>query len=181
MWIMFDVEATGPVPGLYSMFWFGAVVVKPGLEDTFEGKVRPLQDAGFEGGPTENIGLRLAGVNATEISDWPLPLDTMSKFLEWLDSMKRKHNDDRLMLISDNNGYDAMWIAWYFHRFLGANPFGHSSTNLGSLYKGLINDTFKNFKHLRRTQHTHNPVDDAMGNAEALLQMRDKLGLKIKL
>lgn len=35
-----------------------------------------------------------------------------------------------------------------------------------------------NFKHLRKTKHTHHPVDDARGNAEALLQMK-KLGLNI--
>jgi hypothetical protein len=51
--------------------------------------------------------------------------------------------------------------------------------NLGSLYKGLVQDTFKNFKHLRKTKHTHHPVDDARGNAEALLQMKE-LGLKIR-
>jgi hypothetical protein len=38
---------------------------------------------------------------------------------------------------------------------------------------------FKSFKHLRKTEHTHNPVDDARGNAEALLLLKDKLGLKI--
>jgi hypothetical protein len=35
-----------------------------------------------------------------------------------------------------------------------------------------------NFKHLRKTKHTHHPVDDARGNAEALLQMK-AMGLKI--
>jgi hypothetical protein len=50
-----------------------------------------------------------------------------------------------------------------------ANPFGHSSTNLGSLYKGLEKDFSKSFRHLRKTAHTHHPVDDAKGNAEALL------------
>jgi hypothetical protein len=64
---------------------------------------------------------------------------------------------------------------------IGENPFGHSSQNLGSLYKGLTKDTFGNFKHLRRTTHTHHPVDDARGNAEALLTMKRELGLKIKL
>jgi hypothetical protein len=53
--------------------------------------------------------------------------------------------------------------------------------NLGSLYKGLVKDTFASFKHLRKTRHTHNPVDDAMGNAEALLHMKESMGLKIKL
>ena len=42
-------------------------------------------------------------------------------------------------------------------------------------------DTFVNFKHLRKTKHTHDPVDDARGNAEALLTMKNELGLKIKL
>ena len=57
---------------------------------------------------------------------------------------------------------------------------GHTSTNLGSLYKGMVGDTFQNFKHLRKTASTHNPLDDAMGNAEALLEMK-KMGLKIAL
>jgi len=33
----------------------------------------------------------------------------------------------------------------------------------------------------RRSKHTHNPVDDARGNAEALLHMRDAMQLKIDL
>lgn len=67
------------------------------------------------------------------------------------------------------------------HHFTGSNPFGFSSTNLGSLYKGIQKDTYVNFKHLRKTRHTHHPVDDAKGNAEALLFMKEKLGLRIKL
>lgn len=39
----------------------------------------------------------------------------------------------------------------------------------------------KNFKYLRKTRHTHHPVDDARGNAEALLAMLDELGLSIRL
>jgi len=84
------------------------------------------------------------------------------------------------MFISDNNGFDWMFICWYFHHFLGRNPFGHSSTNLGSLYKGLVKDTSQNFKHLRKTKHTHNALDDALGNAEAFLQIKELLGLKTR-
>ena len=39
---------------------------------------------------------------------------------------------------------------------------------------------FQNFKHLQKTTHTHDPVDDALGNAEALLAMK-AMGLKIAL
>jgi hypothetical protein len=62
-----------------------------------------------------------------------------------------------------------------------AFPTDTSSTNLGSLYKGVVKDMFTNFKHLRKTRHTHHPVDDARGNAEALLQIVEKYGLKISL
>ncbi len=37
-----------------------------------------------------------------------------------------------------------------------------------------------NFKHLRKSRHTHQPVDDARGNAEALLAMVES-GLRIRL
>lgn len=74
------------------------------------------------------------------------------------------------------DGY-SMFANWYFHRFTGVNPFGHSSMNLDSLYKGLIRNLRQNFKHLRRTRHTHNPLDDAMGNAEAMLQLMQEYGL----
>jgi hypothetical protein len=41
-WIMVDIEADGPIPGDYSMVSFGAVVVEPGLERTFNGELRPI-------------------------------------------------------------------------------------------------------------------------------------------
>jgi hypothetical protein len=44
----------------------------------------------------------------------------------------------------------------------------------------MVNDVFKNFKHLRKSAHTHHPVDDARGNAEALLTMKNKMGLKLE-
>jgi len=100
----------------------------------------------------------------------------MTEFKNWIDQTCK----DRPIFISDNNGFDWMFICWYFHHFTGANPFGFSSQNLGSLYKGIERDTFKTFKHLRRTKHSHNPVDDAKGNAEALLTMKDMFQLKIK-
>jgi hypothetical protein len=61
---------------------------------------------------------------------------------------------------------------------LGRNPFGWSSRRIGDIYCGFKNDMYANWKYLRDTKHTHNPVDDAKGNAEAILKMRD-MGLKI--
>ena len=103
------------------------------------------------------------------------PKSVMENFDQWIKANTTK----KPMFISDNNGFDWMFICWYFHHFLEENPFGFSSTNLGSLYKGAIRSTFKNFKHLRKTKHTHNPVDDARGNVEAFLEIIKKFDLKI--
>jgi hypothetical protein len=43
-YFMVDVEADGPCPGLYSMVSFGAILVRPGLDVTFHGRVRPVSE-----------------------------------------------------------------------------------------------------------------------------------------
>jgi hypothetical protein len=53
----------------------------------------------------------------------------------------------RLQPISDNNDFDWQLISGYFHHFLGRNPFGHSSTNLGSLYQGVVRDSIYTNQH----------------------------------
>jgi hypothetical protein len=167
-WIMVDVEADGPCPGDYSMVSFGAVVVEPKLEYAFYGKLRPVSEKFVP------EALAVSGFTREECLAFDDPKGVMEAFRDWLKAYGR----GRPMFVSDNNGFDYQFVNWYFHHFLGDNPFGHSSTNLGSLYKGMQKDMFVNFKHLRKTKHTHHPVDDARGNAEAMLQMRE-LGLRI--
>ncbi len=170
-YIMVDIESDGPIPGDYSMISFGAVIVEGDLEKTFYGKLKPISDQWIP------QALEVSGHTREETMKFDDPKDVMEDFADWLDI----NANGRAVFISDNNGFDWMFICWYFHHFTGGNPFGHSSQNLGSLYKGLIKDTFKNFKHLRNTEHTHHPVDDAKGNAEALLTMKTEMGLGIRL
>jgi hypothetical protein len=166
---MVDIEADGPIPGDYSMISFGAVAVKPGLSETFYGKLKPISEKWI------SDALKVSGFTREQTLGFPDALDTMQQFEIWLEKYQRP------MFISDNNGFDWQFINWYFHHFLEKNPFGHSSTNLGSLYKGMERSMYKNFKHLRETKHTHNPVDDAKGNAEALFKMKDYMKLVIDL
>jgi DNA polymerase III epsilon subunit-like protein len=168
-WIMVDVESDGPIPGDYSLVCFGAVVVEPGLGRTFYGRLRPISDKWIP------EALAVSGFSREETMTFDDPKVVMTAFEEWV----RTHGGKRPLFVSDNNGFDWQFINYYFHHFVGRNPFGFSSQNLGSLYKGLVKDTFATFKHLRKTPHTHHPVDDARGNAEALLAMKTKLGLKI--
>ena len=100
----------------------------------------------------------------------------MENFATWL----AEQTKGRPIFVSDNLAFDWQFINYYFHRFLGRNPFGFSGRRIGDLYAGLVKDASKatEWKQCRITAHTHNPVDDAKGNAEALKKFKE-LGLKI--
>jgi DNA polymerase III epsilon subunit-like protein len=169
-YVMVDVEADGPIPGDYSMICFGAVVVKEGLDQTFCCRLKPISDTWVP------EALAVSGFTREDTLAFDDPKTVMEDFARWI----KETAQGRAFFVSDNNGFDWQFVNWYFHHFTGGNPFGHSSTNLGSLYKGMVKDAFQNFKHLRKTAHTHDPVDDARGNAEALLAMKG-MGLKLAL
>lgn len=169
--IMVDVESDGPIPGDYSMVSFGAVLVDEQLDKTFYGQLKPI---------SENFipeALAVSGHSRAEVLTFDDPKKVMNAFEKWINT----NSKDRPVFISDNNGFDWMFICWYFHHFTGSNPFGFSSQNLGSLYKGIQKNLFVNFKHLRKTKHSHHPVDDAKGNAEALVIMKNEMGLNIRI
>lgn len=156
-----DIEADGPAPGLYSMVSFGAVIVEAGLQRTFYAELKPISDIWVPN------ALAVSGFTRDQTLKFPDPRDAMQNFESWLN----KNIEGRPILWSDNPGFDAGFMNYYFWRYLNRNPFGWSSASIGSLYKGHVNDMHAKFTHLRETKHTHNPVDDAKGNAEALLKI----------
>ena len=161
-YFMVDIEADGPIPGDYSMIALGAVKVEVGLSENFVGYLRPISEQ------WSAPALAVSGFSREETLSFETPEQVLLDFETWL----HQHNKGQMVFVSDNNGFDWMFVCWYFHHFLGRNPFGHSSQNLGSLYKGFVRDSFQSFKHLRQTPHTHHPLDDARGNAEALLALK---------
>lgn len=166
-YILVDVEANGPCPGLYSMIEIGAVAIEDKkIGRSFFGKLRPMH-----GAEVQEAALKAIGRTHEETLLYPEPEQTIGRFFNWVSKF------DKPMFVSDNNGFDWQFINYYFHFYCNINPFGFSSTNLGSLYKGMVNDMTKNFKHLRVTKHTHNAEDDARGNAEAMVKMFE-MGLK---
>ena len=168
---MVDIEADGPIPGDYSMVRLGCAIVEERLERTFRADLKPISEN------NDAQALAVCGMSREQSLQGDDPAAVMLRFEQWVTAASR----GRPVFISDNNGFDWMFTCWYFHHFLGRNPFGHSSVNLGSLYKGLTRSMRESFKHLRRTVHTHDPLDDALGNAEALLAMRSRMGLEIDL
>jgi DNA polymerase III epsilon subunit-like protein len=169
-YVVVDVEADGEIPHKYSMVCFGAVIVEPTLTKTFYGETKPISDI------WKPESLAISGFSREQHLEFDEPKDVMERFDKWL----TENSTGRPVFISDNLAFDWQWINYYFHTYLEKNPFGFSGRRIGDLYCGMKMDTFvnKEWKRLyRKTSHDHNPVNDAKGNAEALLAMK-KMGLK---
>lgn len=84
--------------------------------------------------------------------------------------MRHLGGDERPVFVSDNPGFDFMWVTFGYDQAGVENPFGHSSRRIGDFAAGLAGDWKRSsaWKRHRRTRHDHNPVNDALGNAEAL-------------
>ena len=99
-YVMVDVEADGPIPGDYSMISFGAVVVEPGLERTFYGKLRPISEQFVP------EALAISGHSREDCRAFDDPRQVMVRFREWLAALGK----GRRMFVSDNNGFDRQFI-----------------------------------------------------------------------
>lgn len=167
-WIIVDVEADGPIPHYYSMVCFGAVLLDTKLETTFYGKVKPISET------YKPESLAISGFSREQHLTFDEPNVVMQQFADWI----KANSKGRPIFISDNVAFDWQFINYYMHRYLYSNPFGYSGRRIGDLYCGMQKDSFTKWKHLRKTTHDHNPVNDAKGNAEAILEMK-RLGLKV--
>ena len=170
-YIVLDVESDNRCPANGSMVCFGAVLVSDTTK-TFYGKTRPITDTWNE------ESLAVSGFSREEHEQFEDPKEVMERFEKWILEV----SVDRPIFISDNPCFDWQWINYYFWKYLDRNPFGHSGRRIGDLYCGTVMDASKNAewkRKLKKTKHTHNPIDDSMGVAEALIEMQ-KMGLKIK-
>ncbi len=165
--IVVDVEADGQLPGINSMVCFGAVALDRNLNNTFYGETAPISKQ------YDKDALAVSGFSREEHKKFTKPAVTMLEFKEWLKQFKNP------TFITDNPAFDFPWINYYMHVFTGSNPFGWSARRIGDLFCGFYNDPYYKWKKHRITKHTHNPVDDAKGNAEALLYLIDQ-GFKLK-
>jgi hypothetical protein len=79
-----------------------------------------------------------------------------------------------------NATFDWMWVNWYFHQFLGKNPFGISGLDIKAYYMGALGKrtwsetTKRNMeaRFLSDAPHTHHALDDAREQAEVFLKIK---------
>jgi hypothetical protein len=107
--------------------------------------------------------------------EFPTEQQVYRGFVDWVQLVA---GENRPAMFSDNPAYDYQWLNCALDDWGIANPFGHTARRIGDLYAGLKGNWLHttDWKRLRKTAHTHNPVDDSMGNAEALEAILTKYG-----
>src|SRR5438034_7098484 len=125
--VVVDVESDGPIPAEFSMVCFGAVIFDDLLDKTFYGRTRPISDRFVP------EALAISGFSREQHLSFEDPKPVMENFAAWLE----KHTKGRPVFVSDNVAFDWQFIKYYFHRFLGKNPFGFSGRRIGALYASM--------------------------------------------
>jgi DNA polymerase III alpha subunit (gram-positive type) len=168
------MEASGPIPGKYSMLSVGACEVGR-IENCFYAELQPISEK-FVPQALEVCKLSMSKLKQNGAS----PYDAMRKFADWITwTSKEKHPT----FVGFNLGFDWSFVNWYFIKYLGENPFGVSGIDTKSVWFGR--DLF--WKHTTKTnikrslklnlEHTHNALDDAREQAiifEKILELFKK-------
>lgn len=175
-----DVESTGPDFARHNMYQLAYV---PVLEDgtILPGRSLDLQFATEYHHPytlsfiKRALGLTLEMLKARKSA---IPSEqAMKEFENDITKCLEVTGAKKAIFVSDNLAFDWGFVNTYFHRYCNKNPFGYSGRDIPSFSLGFYGTRGAWKKH--RTQaHTHNALDDVMGNAGAVAKMiRD--GLKI--
>jgi ribonuclease T len=165
VFISVDVEAAGPIPGEYSLLSIGACDVR---DDSvaFECLVKPI-NGNFDPKALEVTGLKLEELDRVGLP----PAKAMEDFRRWI--RKTAGRDGRPVLVGFNAPFDWSFVNYYFHRYLGENPFGFAALDIKSLYMGATGCAWDETRSSRiaarlkpRLGGTHNALQDARYQAE---------------
>jgi DNA polymerase III epsilon subunit-like protein len=165
VFISVDVETAGPIPGEYSLLSIGACNVDDPAR-TFDCELKPL---------TRNAvpkALEVTGLSLDELEQRGLaPQEAMQRFDSWLRG--EAGNEDTLIFVALNAPFDWSFVNYYFHRFLGRNPFGFTALDIKAYYMGVTGCRWDETRSSRmagvlKPQHSgnHQALHDAQYQAE---------------
>jgi ribonuclease T len=167
--ISVDIEAAGPTPGDFSMLSLGACVVGKRDED-FYMELRPLNRNAIP------EALSVTGFDLDELArTGEVPLAAMQRFADWV---RQAASERKPVFLAFNAGFDWSFVNWYFHHFLGENPFGFAPADIKSYFMGLTGCTWEDTKSSKipaafqpDVAGDHNALNDARAQAQMFEKM----------
>ena len=169
-----DIEASGPSPATGSLLSVGACLVSDETVGMYV-ELRPSPDL-----PWQEDAERVHGLDRDRLLREALePAVAMGRLDDWLAGVCA---GGQPVFVGFNAPYDWMFVADYFWRHLGRNPFGVSALDLKSYYMGregvaTWNETRRLFideRYVLEPDHTHHALDDARGQARLARLLLDR-------
>jgi DNA polymerase III epsilon subunit-like protein len=169
-YISVDVETAGPIPGEYSLLSIGACVVDE-PENGFYVELKPIN------GNAIPEALQVGGLSLENLAaNGKDPAEAMKEFAQWT---RGASGGGRPVLVAFNAPFDWSFVNYYFHRFLGKNPFGIGALDIKAYYMGLSGCLWSDTRaaalppeYRSETPLTHNALDDARDQAGIFHKMR---------
>lgn len=166
-YIVVDIEASGPYPGLYAMLSLGAATLTNPPQSLYIEFKPDKQESDRESMQVHNLALADLEIKGTE------PKTAMKQFAAWVEQVTPE--DALPVFCAFNAPFDWMFVNDYFHRYLGYNPFGHKALDIKALYMGHHGTTWGETSHLaissaynKPESLSHHALEDALQEAELL-------------
>lgn len=164
IYISVDVETAGPIPSNYAMLAIGACRIDQ-PEVSFYIELKPDKEK------VEPSALEISGLDIEDLKrEGTPPREAMQQFETWL--QQQTPNGENLIFVAFNAPFDWMFVADYFHRYMGRNPFGHWALDMKALYMGIEGTAWEETSMANVTrklgitiQLTHNALKDALDQA----------------
>lgn len=165
-----DIETAGPHPGGYALLSIGACLVHDPSR-TFYVELQPDRQAAVP------EALAISKLSLSRLAEHGMaPTEAMTQFAAF--TLVETPRGGRPVFVAFNAPFDWMFVAEYFHRYLGRNPFGHSALDMKALYMGLTGSPWAatSLRHVaerygRRLELTHHALADAVDQAALFHEM----------
>lgn len=131
IYVSVDVETAGPIPGKFSLLSIGACLVQD-PEHVFSALLKPInREADPEALKVSKFSLEDLERDGTD------PKEAMLLFEIWLEQLAGRDNE-KLVFVGLNAPFDWSFVNYYFHYFIGRNPFGFTAIDIKAYYMGTI-------------------------------------------
>jgi hypothetical protein len=144
LYLSLDVEASGPVPGMFSLLAIGACAVADdgsearvveGAEFEFKVLVKPLPEAGVD-----LEALKYAGGLVPEelVRTGTEPRTALLALNEWIERARAALGANRSHFLAHAASFDWMYMRWYYERLGVPCPFGFAGIDIKAYAMGAL-------------------------------------------
>lgn len=165
IYISVDVETSGPIPGEFSLLSIGACLVSQPAT-AFYLEIQPSSPR------HDQQSVAVSGLDLDKLQrDGLPPAKAMREFDTWIKSVSLLER--KPVFVGLNAPFDWSFVNYYFHQYMGSNPFGFTAIDMKAYFMGAFGCSWNEAKSSNmaatlkpQSKPTHNALDDARFQAE---------------